>query len=139
VGDRWTSSGRVWGWWGHEASYCAVPVFYRMNGKVVGLGSCMGTLVHPGAMIKVAVGQVLQLHVSVHGHFPYFPLPWSTAPGIVRLELTGDAATATYRAVAPGRAVLETIEPCPGRAETPTGIGQVPGPCPVLRIRVTPS
>jgi hypothetical protein len=139
-GDRWTWSGATTGWWGsYGGSYCAAPAAYRVSGRVGGIGSCVGVLFDPGGVtITLAVGQVLDLHMTVARNSPFYPLPWSTSPTVINIEATSDAATATYRALSPGTATLRTIGNCVSNTNTPTASGgEFIGPCPVAEIHVT--
>jgi hypothetical protein len=53
------------GWWGTDGtSYCVVPAKYRLSGKVDGFGSCVGLNGDAPAEITMAVGQVIDIHMT---------------------------------------------------------------------------
>jgi hypothetical protein len=138
----WGRSGALDGWWGNVGdTSCAIPAWYRIQGRVDSLGACVGLLGDPTepASVTIAVGQSLDLHMGVGGpqRKPFYSLPWSSDSGIVDQTSIVDAATATYTAFRPGTAVLTTtgfwcMEP------TPTGPEEGMGACPLVRVVVGP-
>lgn len=135
-------TGALVGWWGDPTGkYCVVPAYYRVAGKVNGVGGCFGGLFDPpNRDVKVSVGQDLDvhMHILVVGGRPLYPLPESSDPRVIRQWLRTDTVTQTYRALSPGSALLLTTGSCLIADESPTGVHQVDGPCPVVEIRVRP-
>lgn len=130
------------GWWGTDGgSYCIPPAAYRLDGKKSGLGACFGGLFDPpNTTLALEVGQDLDIHMTVLGErrFMRYPLPTSSDPLVIRGWFIADQATMTYRALSPGTARLVTTGSCLLKDDSPTGVHEVTGPCPVVEVRVEP-
>lgn len=74
-------------------------------------------LVVPAQQVTLAVGQRIDVHMTEEGTGPHgnkwvpaIPLPASSRPSVlIRNAISPDRATATYRAVHPGHAVLTSF------------------------------
>ena len=73
-----------------------------------------GMLLIPPQQVTLDVGQRIDVHMTEEGAAPHgnkwvpaFPLPRSSRPSVlIRSAISSDRATATYRSVRPGHAVL---------------------------------
>ena len=107
-----SSGGRPW--WPTGVSMCGPPAQVRLHGHVMPIGNCAGMLLVPPQQVTLDVGQRIDVHMTEEGAGPHgnklvpvMPLPRSSRPSVVmRSAISPDRATATYRAVRPGRAVL---------------------------------
>ena len=128
------------GWWGEDAGhFCSFPVSYRLDGKVDGIGPCFGLLFDPpNKTVRMRVGQDLDLQMTVatDGGAPRYPLPESLDRLVMDAWYIADAATMTYRALSPGTTRLMTTGSCLVGDDSPSGVHQVTGPCPVVDITV---
>jgi hypothetical protein len=128
-------------WWSRTGvSFCGVPVLARVHGHVLRLGDCAGLLGSPGQKITLRVGQQIDVHMveesgsrSGKKLVPLYPLPRTSRRSVVvRTWTSADRASATYRAIHPGRAVLASQARC-----FDAGLKDH-GTCPVLVVTVVP-
>jgi hypothetical protein len=131
------------GWWGDDADhgYCIPPASYLLDGKAYDLGNCMGLFPGPSAnpqIITLVVGEHFQVHmtlISAAVPRPLNAVPTSSDPDVLEEELVIDTATASYRAVSPGTALLMTTGSwC--LVSTPSGLVQGTSPCRVAEVHV---
>jgi hypothetical protein len=123
------------GWWSvGGVSTCGHPAVYRLAGHLEYLGGCAGD-VNPQDTINLAVGQTFDLHLTTEGAGgpPDFALPTSSDTSVLTSAGAQDAATGTYRAVAPGLTTLVTSGPfCPQPLSVPCVLARIevvaPGP-----------
>ncbi len=120
-------------WWPTSVTWCSTPAWYRVHERVRSVGSCAGLLVDPAQSLRLKVGDEIDVHMATAAGQPLDPLPDSSKTSILVREPTADAATATYRAVAPGRATLVTARAFCLHA----GDRQTVGPCPLLAVAVS--
>jgi hypothetical protein len=121
-------------WWAVGGlSACGRPAVSRVESRLTYLGGCDASFGEPPAVISLAVGELLDLHMTpeVIGGPPLYPLPTSTDAKVVKLVATQDAGTATYQAIGVGDATLLTNGSC-----SSTTVSQFNGPCPVVQIHV---
>jgi len=137
-------------WWllppvytpGQPSPACALAAVYRVDGGAPsGLGYCAGLLVTPPVEVTLRVGQVLDLHMTsspVEGGpsaTSGYPLPSNPAGGVLRAGPSSDnGTTGTFVATRQGTTDLMTQGVCDDTAANV----ETDGPCPVIRIRVTP-
>jgi predicted RecA/RadA family phage recombinase len=113
----------------------------RVNGQVIPVGNCAGVFLVPARQVTVQAGQQIDVRMteqpagSSGNHLvPVFALPRSSRPAVLADgTVSQDRASATYRAVRPGHAVLTT------RAWCLAGSGEISGSCPVLDVTVVSS
>jgi len=138
------SSGRPW-WWSQTVSFCGHPAKVRLHGHVMDVGNCAGTLGVPAQQVTLDVGQRIDVHMIEEGTgprgnkwVPAIPLPASSRPSVlVRSAISPDRATATYRAVRPGHAVL-TSSPTFCLHTRHHQFRETTGSCPVIEVTVIP-
>lgn len=129
----------LFGWWEETIHYgCHPPAYVRVDGVVTSLGVCPGALDDSPQSITLDVGQDFDIHMAVHadGAAPIYPLPEAVDPLVAQGWLIFDKATMTYRALSPGTTRLMTTGSCWITDDSPTGIHDVDGPCPVLEVHV---
>lgn len=125
---------------------CGWPAQVRLHGHVMRAGNCAGMLLVPAQQVTLDVGQRIDVHMieessGLHGNkwVPAIPLPASSRPSVlIRNAISPDRATASYRAVRPGHAVLTSspafcLHTCDHRDWETTG-----GSCPVVEVTVVP-
>jgi len=137
-------------WWllppvytpGQPSPACGLAAVYRVDGGAPsGVGYCAGLLVTPPVEVALRVGQVLDLHMTsspVEGGSSAtsgYPLPTNPAGGVLRAGPASDnGTTGTFVATRQGTTDLMTEGACDDTAANV----ETDGPCPVIRIRVTP-
>ena len=101
-------------WYMKGATSCAPAALIRVAGHVTALGGCAGEFVIPPPHVTLHVGSELDVHMTLDSnHDPIYRLPRaSPASVLVRVGVSADGSTASYRAVHPGRTTLITRAPC---------------------------
>jgi hypothetical protein len=128
-------------WWSSGLTFCGVPAKYRVNsGPPIAVGDCAELLLDPASTVTVHVGDELDLHVTTSAseaspsQEPIYPTPTTAASTVLRLmAVTDGGATVTYRAIAPGTALLTTSGLCLHVAND----RETKGSCPVLLVTVS--
>ncbi len=124
-------------WWAEPGvTMCGLPARYRINdGEIDGAGNCAAMLLKPAGSAEMRVGQSLDIHMLGDSAAPIYPLPQSPDDYVLRLVSQSDnGATGRYEAVGPGTVVLMSNGFClDSKSHVETN-----GPCPVLRLTVTP-
>jgi hypothetical protein len=111
----------------------------------MGVGNCAGMLLVPAQQVTLDVGQRIDVHMTEEGTGPHgnkwvpaIPLPRSSRPSVLmRSAISPDRATATYRAVRPGHAVL-TSSPTFCLHTRHHQDRETTGSCPVVEVTVIP-
>jgi hypothetical protein len=110
------------------------------NGLPIAIGDCAALMLDPPSTLTVRVGDELDLHVTTSetdrspSVEPIYPTPTTAANSVLRLLAVTDAgATAAYRAIAAGTALLTTT----GLCLHVTDDQETNGPCPVLLVTVS--
>jgi hypothetical protein len=124
---------------------CGPPSQVRLHGHVIPVGNCAGMLLVPAQQVTLDVGQRIDVHMTEEGAGPHgnkwvpaIPLPRSSRPSVLmRSAISPDRATATYRAVSPGNAVL-TSSPTFCLHTRHHHDRETTGSCPVVEVTVTP-
>ena len=124
-------------WWQPkrgQVTFCVPPVVARVQGNVLQLGNCEGLLGIPAQQITLRVGQQIDIHLVQEG--ARYPLPRTSQRRVlVRTWTSADRATATYRAIHPGNAILASRSvnyECLGNGRDRYRS------CPVLNVTVIP-
>jgi hypothetical protein len=101
-------------------------------------------LLDPAQQVTLDVGQRIDVHMTeegtgLHGNHwvPAIPLPASSRPVLIRSAISPDRATATYRAVRPGHAVL-TSSPAFCLHTRHHRDRETTGSCPVIEVTLVP-
>ena len=137
------SSGRPW--YSTWSGGCGPPAVVRVDGHVMGVGNCAGMLVVPAQQVTLDVGQRIDVHVTEEGTGPHgnkrvpaIPLPASSRPSVlIRSTVSPDRATATYRAVGSGDAVLTSSRAFCLHVRHHRD-RETTGSCPAIEITVVP-
>lgn len=118
------------GWWEDAIKYCQPAAYVRLEGKVIALGNCAGTLGPTPKAITLDPGQTIDIHMAVpqDGGRPLYPLPESEDPTVADGWVITDKATMAYSMKLPGTTRLVSEGSC-------DSLG-APGSCPVLEIHV---
>ena len=139
-----SSGDRPW-WYRTGVSMCGPPAQVRLHGHVMSVGNCAGMLLVPAQQVTLDVGQQIDIHMTEEGTGPHgnkwvpaFPLPQSSRSSVLtRSAISPDRATASYRAVRPGHAVLMSSRTfCLHTRHH--GFHETTASCPVVEVTVIP-
>jgi hypothetical protein len=109
------------------------------------VGNCAGMLGVPAQQVTLHVGQRIDVHMTEEGSGPHgnklvpaIPLPASSRTSVlIRTAISPDRATATYRAVGSGHAVLTSSRTFCLHTRHHR-IRETTGSCPVIEVTVVP-
>jgi hypothetical protein len=120
-------------WWIWRDVNCFPPAMVRVVDNVMPVGDCAGLLLVPARKVTLLVGEKIEVHMLEKE--PFFTLPRSSAPAVLRLiAASPDGVAGTYSALQPGRAMLISHAWCVGfRVKR-----EIMGRCPVLDVSVIP-
>lgn len=127
------TSSKPW-WLSTEVTTCGSPAVYRIVDGFVRLGDCAGLLLDPPQVLRIGVGDVVEVHMTLAspGGPPIYPLPISSDQAVLMLESSTSDGTASFRAIGFGTATLTSTGHCLNNVTNT----ETNGPCPVLLVKV---